>query len=66
MGPCLSWHNGVFYLAYTIVHELNSITKDTPNYLVITRDIEGNWSEPVYLTLRGFEPSLFHDDDANG
>ena len=62
-APCLTWDDGTFYLAYTVVQELNSVTKDTPNYLVTADHIEGPWSEPVYVNSDGFDPSLFHDDD---
>ena len=62
-APCLTWDDGVYYLLYTIVHELNSITKDTPNYLVTADNIMGPWSDPIYLNSSGFDPSLFHDDD---
>jgi xylan 1,4-beta-xylosidase len=31
--------------------------------LVTTNDIEGDWSEPIYLNSSGFDPSLFHDTD---
>lgn len=62
-APCLSWDKGTFYLAYTVVQDLNSVTKDTPNYLVTATQIEGPWSEPVYVSADGFDPSLFHDED---
>lgn len=62
-APCLTWHDGVFYLCYTVVQELNSATKDTPNYLTTASDIMGPWSDPIYLNSSGFDPSLFHDDD---
>ncbi len=62
-APCLTWDDGTFYLIYTVAHELNSITKDSPNYLVTAKDIMGPWSDPVYLNSSGFDPSLFHDDD---
>jgi len=62
-APCLSWHDGTFYLCYSNVKELNSVTKDSPNYLVTARDIRGPWSEPVYLNASGFDPSLFHAPD---
>ena len=28
-----------------------------------SEDITGPWSDPVYLSSSGFDPSLFHDDD---
>jgi xylan 1,4-beta-xylosidase len=63
-GPCLSYCDGTFYLIYTNTKNFHGIFKDTPNYLVTTRDIySGEWSEPIYLNSSGFDPSLFHDDD---
>ena len=62
-GPCLSYCDGTFYLIYTNTKNFHGIFKDTPNYLVTTTDIYGEWSEPVYLNSSGFDPSMFHDDD---
>ena len=62
-APCLSYSDGTFYLIYTSVRNFHGIYKDTPNYLVTTTDIRGEWSEPIYLNSSGFDPSLFHDDD---
>ncbi|TCL62557.1 xylan 1,4-beta-xylosidase [Hydrogenispora ethanolica] len=62
-APCLSWDGGLFYLIYTDVKTLYTPAKDTHNYLVTSRDIAGEWSDPVYLNSSGFDPSLFHDDD---
>ncbi len=58
-APCLSYQDGTFYLIYTDVKD-----NGTPdNYLVTTQDIEGDWSEPIYMHSRGFDASLFHDED---
>lgn len=62
-APCLSYHNGVFYLLYTNVKSFDGQWKDTPNYLVTATDISGPWSDPIYLNASGFDASLFHDDD---
>ncbi|MEN8157417.1 MAG: glycoside hydrolase family 43 protein [Bacteroidota bacterium] len=66
-APCLSWSNGKFYLIYTNVKTWEGNTKgtnnDTHNYLVTAENIEGPWSEPIYMNSSGFDPSLFHDDD---
>jgi xylan 1,4-beta-xylosidase len=62
-APALSHHDGLFYLCYTIVHQHEAATKDTPNYLVTAPTIEGPWSDPVFVNSSGFDPSLFHDDD---
>ena len=45
------------------VHSFDGVWKDTPNYLVTTKDILGDWSEPVFLSATGFDGSLFHDED---
>ena len=62
-APCLSYHQGTFYLIYTDSKVKDGIFKDTHNYLVTAEDVCGEWSEPIYLNSSGFDPSLFHDDD---
>lgn len=62
-APCLSHENGVFYLVYSNVRSFDGIWKDTPNYLVTTKDIRGEWSEPIFLNSSGFDGSMFHDED---
>jgi xylan 1,4-beta-xylosidase len=62
-APCLSWHDGLFYLAYTDVKRFDGNFKDTHNYLTTSSSIDGEWSAPVYLNSSGFDPSLFHDVD---
>jgi len=37
--------------------------RDFPNFLVTSKTIDGEWSEPIYLNSSGFDPSLFHDED---
>ena len=62
-APCLSHDGEAFHLIYTDVKSwgINEPFKDSHNYLVTAPDIEGPWSEPVYLNSSGFDPSLFHD-----
>ena len=62
-APCLTYDQGTFYLVYSNVRSFDGVWKDTPNYLVTTNDILGNWSEPVFLGSHGFDGSLFHDVD---
>jgi xylan 1,4-beta-xylosidase len=62
-APCLSYYDGTFYLVYSNVHSFQGVWKDTPNYLVTTEDILGDWSDPVFLSSSGFDGSLFHDED---
>jgi xylan 1,4-beta-xylosidase len=62
-APCLSHHGGTYYLVFTNVRSLVGAYKDTPNYVVTAPHPGGPWSEPVFLHSRGFDPSLFHDED---
>ena len=62
-APCLSWHEGTFYLLYTVVTAFYCNMYDTNNYLVTAQDIHGPWSEPIPLNNFGFDPSMFHDED---
>jgi len=72
-APDLTYADGRFYLVYTDVKRYGRTTvagasgaslRDFHNYLVTSEDIDGEWSDPVYLNSSGFDPSLFHDDDA--
>jgi xylan 1,4-beta-xylosidase len=71
-APCLSYDGGLFYLVYTDVKRYGRSTqsgggagvgvRDLHNYLVTSPNIDGPWSDPIYLNSSGFDPSLFHDD----
>ena len=71
-APCLTHADGLFHLVYTDVKRYGRASqpgaagatfRDFHNYLVTSPDIEGPWSDPVYLNSSGFDPSLFHDDN---
>jgi len=71
-APCLSYADGLFWLIYTDVKRYGRTTmggasgaslRDFHNYLVTSPQIDGDWSDPVYINSSGFDPSLFHDDD---
>ena len=63
-APCLSYCDGIFYLVYTDVKAWKQYPfKDAHNYVITARDIEGPWTEPIYMNSIGFDTSLFHDDD---
>ena len=62
-APDLSYVDGEFHLVYTIVDSYAEGWKDVPNYLVTAPTIEGPWSDPTFLHSRGFDASLFHDED---
>lgn len=62
-APSLTYAEGKFYLVYSNVKTYRNYYKDVDNYLIISKSINGPWSEPIYLNSSGFDPSLFHDDD---
>lgn len=62
-APQISFSDGQFYLVYTDVKSTTRPFKDCHNYLMISKSIEGPWSDPIYLNSSGFDPSLFHDKD---
>ena len=63
-APCLSYSDGIFYLVYTDVKSWKRYPfKDAHNYIITSKNIDGPWTEPVYMNSIGFDTSLFHDDD---
>ncbi|NVK33066.1 MAG: glycoside hydrolase family 43 protein [Rhodobacteraceae bacterium] len=62
-APCLSHHDGKFWLVYTDVKRLDGAFKDAHNYITTCETIDGTWSKATYVNSSGFDPSLFHDDD---
>jgi len=71
-APCLTHADGLFWLVYTDVKRYGRATvggasgaslRDFHNYLVTSKHIDGEWSDPIHLNSSGFDPSLFHDDN---
>ena len=66
-APSITWHDGLFYVTYTIVYPgLQWSSKGYPNYIVTATNPAGPWSEPTYINSLGFDPSLFIDEDGKG
>lgn len=64
-APCLRHRerDGLFYLAWSNVHNSNAAAFDLRNYLVTSPSIDGPWSDPIRLNASGFDPCIFFDDD---
>lgn len=62
-APCLSYCDQTFYLVYTDVKEMRSSYKASRSYLVTSKQIDGDWSDPIHLPVSGFDQSLFHAPD---
>lgn len=56
-APTIRHNDGVFYM-------ITTNNSDRGNFLVHTTDPKsGNWSDPVWLTQKGIDPSLYFEDD---
>lgn len=64
-APCLTYceEEDLFYVVYGVMNSMNARYFDVDNYLVTAKEMNGPWSEPVYLHSSGFDASIFHDDD---
>ena len=54
-APMLCYHDGVFFMTTTNVSHKGHL-------IVHTKDIRGEWSEPVWVEQRGIDPTLFFDE----
>lgn len=52
-----------YWLAYSHMVNMAGREFSSNSYMMWSEDIRGPWSEPIYLTSIGFDPSLFHDED---
>lgn len=55
-APTIRYHNGLFYMITT------NIT-DKGNFYVTSKNPAGPWSNPIWITTPGIDPSLFFDDN---
>ena len=54
-APTLRYHEGIFYM----VTNNNTFGK---NFYISTKDIAGEWSEPIFVDQEGIDPSLLFDN----
>lgn len=54
-APTIRHNDGVFYM-------ITTNTSDRGNFLVHTTDPAGEWSDPVWLSQGGIDPSLYFED----
>lgn len=62
-APQISYYENIYYCVFTNVKTTSRPFKDSHNYLIYAKSINGPWSEPIYLNSSGFDPSLFHDQN---
>ena len=55
-APTIRYNDGTFFMTTTNV-------STGGHFIVHTKDVYGEWSEPAYVDQGGIDPSLFWDDD---
>lgn len=56
LAPTIRYHNGIFYMITTNMNHCGT-------FYVKTEDPYGEWSDPVYISINDYDPSLFFDED---
>lgn len=52
-----------YWLAYSHMVNMAGREFNSDSYAMWAEDINGPWSEPIYITSIGFDPAIFHDED---
>jgi xylan 1,4-beta-xylosidase len=62
-APSVSYERGLYRIVYSVVRTMAGQTKDLDSFVTTAPTPEGPWDKPTYVGSRGFDPSLFTDDD---
>ena len=62
-APSLTYADGLFWLVFSPASGTRNQGYESPNYLTTASNIEGPWSDPVFLNASGNDASLFHDNN---
>lgn len=52
-----------YWLAFSHMINMAGREFNADSYVMCAENINGPWSDPIYLTSIGFDPAIFHDDD---
>ncbi|MCM3171776.1 family 43 glycosylhydrolase [Paenibacillus sp. MER 99-2] len=52
-----------YWLAFSHMVNMAGREFNSDSYAMWAEDINGPWSDPIYITSIGFDPAIFHDDD---
>ncbi|WP_243846613.1 glycoside hydrolase family 43 protein [Sphingomonas japonica] len=55
-APDISFHDGTFYI-------INTCVDCRGNFVITARDPAGPWSDPVWLSFEGIDPSIYWEGD---
>ncbi len=59
-APTIRYHAGTFYMVCT-----NTSIGEAGNFVVTSDNPRGPWSDPVWFSQTGIDPSLLFDDDGS-
>lgn len=64
-APHLSYDSSTskYWLAYSHMVNMAGREFNSDSYAMWADDINGPWSDPIYMTSIGFDPAIFHDED---
>ena len=64
-APHLSYdkQSGKFWLAYSHMQNMAGREFNSDSFAMWSDNIQGPWSDPIYLTSIGFDPAVFHDEN---
>jgi len=64
-APHLSYDSSTkkYWLAFSHMVNMAGREFNSDSYVMWTDDINGTWSDPIYITSIGFDPAIFHDED---
>lgn len=64
-APHLSYDSSTkkYWLAFSHMVNMAGREFNSDSYAMWAEDINGPWSDPIYITSIGFDPALFHDED---
>ena len=55
-APTIRYHNGKFYI-------ITTNTKHGRNFIISAENPAGPWSDPITVPIKGYDPSLYFEDD---
>jgi alpha-N-arabinofuranosidase len=63
-APTIRYHEGIFYITSTNVSRPGAFSPNgSGNFIITAKDPWGEWSDPIWITQGGIDPSIFFDED---
>lgn len=63
-APTIRYHEGTFYITSTNVNHPGAFSPEgSGNFIITAKNPAEEWSDPIWMTQGGIDPSLFFDED---